>query len=97
MDYAQAAGMQQAGAANGPRAQKPLESLALAAQRINTATVNIGHFLDRWHGPTPEPATSLSSLGAELEKPLPHGGNLDRLFSAIDRLESRIDALNAIG
>jgi hypothetical protein len=76
------------------RVQKPLESLAQAAQRINSATVNVGLFLDRWHGAKPEPT---ACGNGQIEAPLPHSGNLDRLFSAIERLEQRIDALNAIG
>lgn len=90
MDYGNAASANSAMAA---RSEKPLESLACAAQRVNNATVTVQNFLDRWHGPPPECAES----GAAAPAAYPHATNLERLFSALDRLEDRLVSLNAIG
>lgn len=79
-------------AAATQRPATPLDSLATAVQRVNTANVNVGRFLDRFHGPTPQEAPD-----TKLDAPMHHSGNLDRLFAALDRLETRVDALNAIG
>lgn len=72
--------------------QRPLESIASAVQRVNNATVRIGEFLERFHGNEPKGDT-----GVEAETRTPHAVNLNRLFSALERLESRVDSLNAIG
>lgn len=72
--------------------QRPLESIAAATQRVNNAIVGVQDFLDRWHGQRPE---STNAVGPE---PGPcYSGELERLMSAVERLESRIVALNEIG
>lgn len=76
--------------------QRPLDSIATAAQRINTAQVQITRFLDRFHGPQPEKAAD-GMAGSQLEPTMPHSQNLNRLFAAIDRLDARVEALNQIG
>lgn len=85
----------QAGQAlNVARETRPLESIAHAVQRVNTATVQMQSFLDRFHGPGP----TLDAVEAKpAEPPQHHAANLDRLFSALDRLEQKIAALNLIG
>jgi prefoldin subunit 5 len=98
MDYASnsmanaAAALNQFGQLNQTR-QRPLESIATATQRVNSAIVGVQDFLDRWHGPRPEAAAS----GATFENGPCYSGELERLMSAIERLESRIAALNEIG
>lgn len=90
MDYAASS---QAGSNNTARETRPLESIALAAQRVNSATVGIQHFLDRFHGPTPE-VVSKEPMAPD---PAYHAASLDRLFAALDRLETRVEALNTLG
>lgn len=72
---------------------RPLETIAIATQRVNTATVNIQLFLDRFHGMPPE-------AGCEADAPPPPSSyinSLDRLFEALGRLESRIEDLIQLG
>ena len=76
------------------RRERPLESIALAAQRVNAATVNIASFLERFHGPQPEPGTPGAK---EPAPPANYSNSLGRLFEALDRLENRISALGEIG
>lgn len=75
--------------------QKPLDSLASAVQRINSAQVQISRFIDRFHGPQAPAEPPVGEKVAEMIQP--HGVNLERLFAAIERLETRVDALNNIG
>lgn len=77
-----------------PVAARPLENIAYAATRVNTATVNVQAFLARFNGMDPAPPA-----GAEVgpkETP-PYRDSLDHLFGAIDRLEQRIEQLVQIG
>lgn len=74
---------------------KPLESIAHAVQRINNAAVSVANFLERFHGPVPE--TAVTEAVPDRAGPPPYSNSLDRLFGAIDRLESRIESLNALG
>lgn len=72
---------------------RPLETIAAAALRVNTAVVNIQEFLDRCHGLPPE-------AGCEADAPPPPSSyinSLDRLFEALGRLESRIEDLIQLG
>lgn len=97
MDYAANQALASTGLqAGSARDTKPLESLSLAVQRINTAQVRISRFLDRWHGQGPaEPPSAGGENGQTVTTP--HAMNLERLFQAIDRLETRCDALESIG
>ncbi len=72
---------------------KPLESLPLAVQRVNTSTVRVQSFLDRFHGEGP--AEAGDARGSEPS--VPHNVSLNQLFAALDRLEARVDALMQIG
>lgn len=74
--------------------KRPLDNLAIAVNRINTAQVRLSRFLDRWHGDSPP---SPPAGGEAQTVTTPHSVNLDRLFAAIDRLETRIDTLDQIG
>jgi hypothetical protein len=80
-------------AAIGQTKQRPLESIATATQRINSAIVGVQDFLERWHGPKAEAKT----IGAASEPGPCYSGELQRLMSAIERLEERVAALNEIG
>jgi hypothetical protein len=71
---------------------KPLQRLSLAVTRVNSAVVRIGDFTDRFHGEPPK-----DPQGGEIAGQAPYGVDLDRLFSALDRLETRLEALEAIG
>lgn len=76
-------------------ADRPLESLPLAVNRVNNAVVGVQQFLDRFHGPSPE--KEASGGPAPLPDLMHHSAVLGRLFEALDRLETRVDALNSIG
>lgn len=94
--YEHAAQAMNVGLAGNPgRPARQLESLAAAVQRVNTANVTISHFLARFHGD--QPAPPLAGATGEIESAQPHSVNLDRLFGALDRLESSIAALDQIG
>lgn len=77
------------------RDQTPLESLAGAVHRINGATVNVQCFLSRFHGEEPTSDNS-GEAGAIMASP-PHRQTIERLFSALDRLEQHINQLSQIG
>jgi len=69
----------------GQTKPRPLESIATATQRVNNAIVGVQDFLNRWHGPQP-----LDASGEAVDMRQPYAGELERL-------ESRIGALNEIG
>jgi hypothetical protein len=74
--------------------ERPLESLASAVQRINTATVTVQAFISRFHG-AEQPADGAEA--GKIEALPPYNVTIERLFSALQRLENRIDALATIG
>jgi hypothetical protein len=76
---------------------RPLESIASAANRVNGAVVRVQSFLDRFNGAKPEPAATAGGLNNGSAIRTPHRESLDRLFAAIDRLEDRLEALDSIG
>lgn len=76
-----------------PAAEKPLQRLPLAVHRVNSAVVRVGNFIDRFHGEAPAAPTTSGEDAAVS----PYGIDLERLFSALERLENRLDALEAIG
>jgi hypothetical protein len=77
-------------------APKPLETLAGAVQRVDNAGAEISRFVDRFHGQSPADLLAAPLPAVQAAAP-PYGNTLEKLFSALERLETRIDALNAIG
>lgn len=93
MEYAQ-----QANVGTRPTADvaaRPLDSLAQAVIRVNSASVRVQDFLDRFHG-SKDPG-ALAGAEGRPEPTYPHRENIGRLFEALDRLESRIADLGQIG
>lgn len=85
------------GAATDTRANRPLETIAHAAQRVNTATVAIQAFIDRFHGAQPTEAAPPTAAEPPNASQPPYDVSLNRLFACLDRLETRVDALSHIG
>lgn len=79
--------------ADATTGNRPLESLASAAMRVNSAAVRLDQFIDRFNGAEP----TLSHGTAAPEAPAPYAQNIERLFSAIERLEMRVDTILSIG
>jgi hypothetical protein len=70
---------------------RPLENIALAADRVAKAQFLIGEFVDRFHGASP--AAPAGSEGVSVT----YRDSLTRLFAAIEALETRVMALSDIG
>lgn len=81
--------------AGNARDTRPLETIAVAVNRVNSAQVTIQRFIDRWHGETPK--EPMAGGDSPQTVTTPHAINLERLFQAIDRLETRVQALDQIG
>lgn len=72
---------------------RPLESLPLAVQRVNSVIAQVQGFIDRFHGPQPAEQGGQDRAAA----PAYHRNTIEQLFEALDRLETRADALESIG
>jgi hypothetical protein len=86
MDYSQAANAQ----LQPPHS--PELGLKAAAERVARATNNVENFLTRFHGPMPESANGTGGAVSDNYR-----NDLDSLFTALDRLEGAVVALDRIG
>jgi hypothetical protein len=75
--------------------QRPLETLSGAVLRVNSATVSVQDFIARFHGHEPESGAEAASNAISAAPP--YGVSLEKLFAAIDRLETSVNSLTKIG
>jgi hypothetical protein len=74
------------------RPSPELGKLKSAAERIARATNNVDNFLVRFHGPTPESASSLNGPSTDSYR-----NDLEAVFIALERLETAVASLDHIG
>lgn len=79
-------------AINAPTPSRPLDRIGHAADRVMGASLRVGEFLDRYHGPMPATALGQSDTIA-----VSYSSNLERLFGNIETLEARLQSLTEIG
>lgn len=95
MDYAQNVAMGQLGTLSQgkPQVDRPLDRISVAADRIERCAELVNQFNERFSGN----GETCASGSTETPKPYGHNANLARLFDALERLETNIANLAAIG
>ncbi len=78
-------------AVTSPTVQRPMDKIALAADRVERAAHRLGIILDRFHGPSPQP-----SSGPDGSLTVSYVSGLDRLLANIERVENAIEGLDQV-
>lgn len=77
---------------SAPKPSRPLDRISIAADRVMGASLRVGEFLDRYHGPMPATAPDQNDAIT-----VSYSSNLERLFGNIETLEARLQSLTEIG
>lgn len=81
--------------AQAERPSPVLGQLKYASERTAIATQRINQFVERFHGSTSTPVANGEAAGPSTTQT--YRNDIDTLFSALDRLDASVCALDTIG